>query len=185
MTTVFVAGSMTIKRLDQQFVDRVAKIVSSKFGIVVGDADGADLSIQEVLLAIKAEPVTVYCSGSEPRNNVGNWRIHSVFTEAAKGTRAYFTAKDVEMAKVADYGLMIWDSKSTGTLSNVIELIRRGKKCVVFVNKQKEFLTVSGPDGLNSLVSVMSEGARAKADSKIGLTSALASFAREQLSLPL
>jgi hypothetical protein len=185
MTTVFVAGSMNIRRLDQRFVDRVANIVSSKFSIVVGDADGSDTSIQEVLLAMKAEQVTVYCSGPEPRNNVGNWTVHNVFPEAAQGTRAYFTAKDVEMAKVADYGLMMWDAKSTGTLSNVIELLRRRKKCVVFVNKQKEFFRVSDPVGLNELVNVMSDGARTKADSKIGLTSALAKFEREQLSLPL
>jgi len=43
------------------------------------------------------------------------------------------------MADVADYGLMIWDAKSTGTLSNVIELLKRKKKAVVFVNKEKTF----------------------------------------------
>jgi hypothetical protein len=184
-TTVFVAGSMNIKHLNRQFVDRVAKIVASEFDIVVGDADGSDTSIQEVLVEMKAERVTVYCSGSEPRNNVGGWKVNKVFPNAPKDTRAYFTAKDIEMAKVADFGLMMWDAKSTGTLSNVIELLRRGKKTVVFVNKHKDFITVSTPIGLNDLVEAMSEGARAKANSKIGLASTLASFAREQLPLPL
>jgi hypothetical protein len=183
--TVFVAGSMNIKHLDQEFVDRLAKIVTSDFELVVGDADGADKSIQRTLLDLKANRVVVYCSGTKPRNNIGNWIVHNVFPDAAEGTRAYFTAKDIEMAKAADYGLMMWDAKSTGTLSNVIELLRRGKKSIVFVNKHKEFITVSTPKGLNDLVATMSEGARAKADSKIGLTSTLASFTRQQLPLPL
>jgi hypothetical protein len=183
--TVFIAGSMNIKRLNRQFVDRVAKIVASEFEIVVGDADGSDTSIQEVLVELKAERVTVYCSGSKPRNNAGDWKVHNVFPDATEGTRAYFTAKDIEMAKVADFGLMMWDAKSTGTLSNVIELLRRGKKSVVFVNKHNDFITVSTPIGLNDLVDTMSEGARAKADSKIGLASTLATFARQQYSLPL
>jgi hypothetical protein len=89
------------------------------------------------------------------------------------------------MAKVANFGLMMWDAKSTGTLSNVIELLRRGKRSVVFVNKHKDFIIVSTPIGLNNLVDAMSEGARAKANSKIGLASTLAGFARQQFSLPL
>lgn len=184
-TTVFVAGSMNIKHLNRKFFDRVATVVASEFDIVVGDADGSDTSIQEALVELKAENVTVYCSGSEPRNNVGGWKVHNVFPNTAKGTRAYFTAKDIEMAKVADFGLMMWDAKSTGTLSNVIELLRRGKKSVVFVNKQKDFITVTTPLGLNDLVDTMSEGARARADSKIGLASTLAGFARQQFSLPI
>src|SRR4051812_18271180 len=185
MTTVFVAGSMNIKHLHRDFVDRISKIVASAFNVVVGDADGADTSIQKALIDMGASNVVVYCSGDKPRNNVGEWQVHNVFPDAAEGTRAYFTAKDIEMAKVADFGLMMWDAKSTGTLSNVIELLRRGKKSVVFVNKHKDFITVSTPIGLNDLVDTMSEGARAKADNKIGLASTLAGFARQQFSLPL
>jgi hypothetical protein len=184
-TTVFVAGSMNIKHLNRQFVDRVANIVAPEFDIVVGDADGSDTSIQEALVELKAKRVTVYCSGLKPRNNVGGWKVHNVFPDAAEGTRAYFTAKDIEMAKAAHFGLMMWDAKSTGTLSNVIELLRRGKRSVVFVNKHKDFITVTTPIGLNNLVDTMSEGARAKANSKIGLASTLAGFARQQFSLPL
>jgi hypothetical protein len=185
MTTVFVAGSMKIKRLDPRFVDRLANVVSSNLNIVVGDAGGSDASIQAALLAMNSKLVVVYCSGPQPRNNLGSWRVHSVFSDAEEGTRAYFTAKDVEMANVADFGLMIWDAKSTGTLSNVLELLRRGKKCVVFVNKNKMFITVAGIDGLNQLVETMSEGARAEAERKVGLISKIASIAHEQFSLPL
>lgn len=185
MATVFLAGSMNIKRLHPLFMDRVANIVSSNLDVVVGDADGADTSIQTLLVEMNAASVTVYCSGLKPRNNIGNWPVQNVSSKAAAGTRAYFTAKDHEMAKVADYGLMLWDAKSTGTLSNVIELLKRNKKCVVFVNKNERFITVSDIDSLNELVSEMSEPARNKAEDKIGLSSKIDSIAHEQFGLPL
>jgi hypothetical protein len=185
MVTIFTAGSMNIKRLDPAFVDRLAKIVSSNLNVVVGDADGADTSIQQVLHELNASSVAVYCSGVKPRNNVGDWPVHPVFSAAEKGTRAYFTAKDLEMAEVADYGLMMWDANSTGTLSNVIELIRRKKTCVVFVNKHKKFVTVSNAKGLHQLVELMSDKARLKAESKIKLQSKILSITSEQFSLTL
>ena len=185
MITVFAAGSMNIKRLDPAFVDRLAKIVSSNLNIVVGDADGADTSIQQVLYELSASSVVVYCSGVKPRNNVGDWPLHPVFPAAEKGTRAYFTAKDLEMANVANYGLMMWDANSTGTLSNVIELVRQRKKCVVFVNKHKKFVTVSDAESLHQLVEFMSEKARVKAESKIKLRSKIQNIASEQFSLTL
>src|SRR5258708_5693423 len=125
MTIVFVAGSMNIKRLHPLFMARLKNILTSNLDVVVGDAEGADTSIQVALFEMNAPSVTVYCSGLKPRNNKGNWPVQTVLSNAEAGTRAYFTAKDQEMAKVADYGLMLWDAKSTGTLTNVIELLKR------------------------------------------------------------
>src|SRR5206468_1875838 len=134
MTTVFIAGSIAIKKLHPLFRERLVNIVQSEFDIVLGDADGADSSIQQALFDLKAKRVTVYCAGPKPRNNIGGWPVENITSDAEPGTRAFFTAKDMRMASVADYGLMIWDTKSTGTLSNVLELLRLGRKSVVFVN---------------------------------------------------
>lgn len=185
MTTVFIAGSISISRLHEKVADRINKIVSSDFNVVVGDADGADTSIQECLQRHQAGKVTVYCTGESPRNNVAEWPVHRVVSKAKAGTRAYFTAKDLEMARHSDYGLMVWDCKSTGTLSNVIELLREKKKSVVFVNKNKDFVTVSDKGGLERLVAFMSDHARAKAEEKIGLTAKIANIAHEQFSLDI
>jgi hypothetical protein len=185
MSTVFIAGSLSIKNLHACFLERLDRIVGVEFDLVVGDADGADASIQQALLDRSAAFVTVYCSGRTPRNNLGNWPVRQVETDAQPGTRAFFTAKDVEMAKVADYGLMMWDAKSTGTLSNVIELLKRGRTSRVFVNKEKQFLTVSDVGTLRSLVGLMSEGAHSKAEQKIGLSRRIDAFEREQFSMPV
>lgn len=183
MTTVFIAGSISIDRLHDKVTQRIANIAASDLDVVVGDADGADSSIQQCLADYAARHVTVFCSGDRPRNNVGNWPVRNIYPNAAPGSRAFFTAKDIEMAKASDFGLMIWDSKSTGTLSNVIELIGEGKKSVVFINKTMEFVTVSDAATLQDLLASMSEHARAKAEGKIGLSARLQKLSQKQFTL--
>ncbi|MFC0266462.1 hypothetical protein [Kushneria aurantia] len=180
MTTIFVAGSINIKNLDRQVKERLDRIIESGFGVVVGDADGADSSIQSYLAEKQDQHTTVFCSGENPRNNLGGWPVHYVAAKAAPGTRAFFTAKDIEMARVADYGLMIWDAKSTGTLSNVLELLQQKKKAVVFVNKDKDFVNVGNLEQLHTLLSRMSSHAHMKAEQKIGLFSRLNALKYEQ-----
>ena len=160
---------MGIKKIDQKIKERIDNIVNSGFSVVVGDADGADTAIQSYLLLINASEVAVYCSGSKARNNVGDWHTKTVETKHSEGSRQFFTAKDLAMADIADYGLMIWDNKSTGTLSNVIELLTREKKSLVFINKEKKFIAVSSIENLEALISNMSEFSQKKADQKIGL----------------
>jgi hypothetical protein len=183
MTKVFVAGSISIKRLDPAFIAKLERILAEGFHVVVGDADGADSSIQRALLDRNATNVIVYCSGELPRNNIGHWPVRHVYTKAEPGTRAFFTAKDQEMARDADYGLMLWDAKSTGTLTNIFELAERERATRVFVNKAKKFLTVRGREDIEQLVSLMSEGARKKAEQKIGLSRRLAKLSTKQFAL--
>lgn len=185
MTTVFIAGSMNIKHLDRKVKERMANVVAQDYDVIVGDADGADAAIQEFLLESGATKATVYCSGSNPRNNVGHWHVHSVTTYHSPGSRAFFTAKDIEMAEAADYGLMIWDAKSTGTLSNVIELLTRDKNSLVFINKEKEFKKVVDVNGLEELIGYMSDHARVKADMKIGLLKRIDALRSQEKQLDL
>ncbi len=171
---------MGIKNLDPEVRKRIDNIIAQDFEIIVGDADGADTSVQWHLFNHGGNRATVFCSGPTPRNNVGDWAVESVITKHAEGSRAFFTAKDLRMAEVADYGLMIWDAKSTGTLSNVIELLLRNKKSVVFVNKAKTFCNVGTVEQLEELVNFMSEHAKNKADKKIGLLNRIESLKSEK-----
>lgn len=169
MTKVFVSGSMKIKNLDDKVIDRLNNIIASKYSVIVGDADGVDSSIQEYLKQRGVSTVTVYCSGEKPRNNLGRWNTKSAVTTSQPGTRAYFTAKDKKMAADCDYGFMVWDARSTGTLSNAIELVERKKIALVYVNKAKQFLKVKDVQDLEKLLGFMSEMSLKKADEKIGL----------------
>ena len=183
METVFVAGSIAISRLAPEVAKRIGALVDRDLAVIVGDADGADTAIQSCLKDHGATQVTVYCSGPVPRNNIGDWPVEQVFSSAPPGTRAFFTAKDVEMAQVADYGLMVWDSRSTGTLSNVLELLARDRKSVVFVNKSKTFVTVKDTESLEGLVAMMSESARQKAEMKMRLGARINALRTEQFTM--
>lgn len=183
MTKVFISGSMRIKRLDQNVLARINNIIDKHYGIIVGDADGVDSSVQEYLQQKGVKSVLVYCTGNRPRNNVGNWDTVNVLTTSKPGTRAYFTAKDLEMATDCDYGLMVWDSKSTGTLSNAIELLSRHKKSLVYVNKAKEFLTVSDVSDLKRLLQYMSPSSFDKAEKKLRIAKKIEALSNEQVQL--
>lgn len=182
MTTVFVAGSITIKKLDPLIVERLKKIVDQNFNVVVGDATGVDSSVQQELLQMGCSAATVFSSSSKPRNNLGAWPVNVVHTDHAPGTRAFFTAKDIKMAETADYGLMVWDTKSPGTLSNVLELLARNKNSVVFINKAKEFIVIKEPSDIDKLISCMSASALEKVEEKIKLTERLARLKNQQMS---
>ncbi|MFT4929360.1 MAG: hypothetical protein ACI8WB_005491 [Phenylobacterium sp.] len=185
MYKIFVSGSMQIKNLDHNVINRIGNIMNSQFEVIVGDADGVDSSIQRYLQERHFKPVKVYCAGEQPRNNLGHWLVKSINTDAKPGTRAFFTAKDLEMAQDCDYGFMVWDAKSTGTLSNAIELLKIKKFSLVYINKAKEFLKVRRVEDLEKLLSYMSESAFAKANQKLGLTNQIESFKYTQSSFLL
>lgn len=169
MTTVFISGSMKIKNIHPLVSDRIKNMIKSSFDIIVGDADGVDSSVQRILKDMSYKKVVVYCSGQYVRNNIGSWTVEKVSTDEKENSRNFFIAKDIKMAQKCDLGLMIWDSKSTGTLSNVTRLLERGKKSLVFVNKYKSFVRVTNLEEFEDLVSFMSDSAFQKADKKIGI----------------
>lgn len=185
MTNVFIAGSITIKNLNNEFLSRINNIVDMGFIVLVGDAPGVDLSVQEYLRNLCADNVLIYCSGGQPRNNVNSWPVRAVVATSKEGTRDFFAAKDKAMAKDADFGLMVWDKKSTGTLSNIIEMLRLGKKVAVYLNKDEKFMDIKTSEDLTALVCCMSTGAREIAEKKIKLSSKLSSLQSEQLGLSL
>jgi hypothetical protein len=87
------------------------------------------------------------------------------------------------MAASAEFGLMLWDAASTGTLSNVFQLLSRGKKTVVFVNREKRFVNVKERNDVLDLVSVMTDGARRAADRKIALGTKVSALVNEQIGM--
>lgn len=183
MHKVFISGSMRIKNLDNDVLTRINNIIDSNYQVIVGDADGVDSSIQRYLVSRRTNSVVVYCSGEKPRNNIGQWITEKIETDMPPGTRAFFTAKDIKMAEDCDYGFMVWDTKSTGTLSNTIELLKRKKVSLVYINKEKEFLKIKEILDLEKLISYMSDSAFEKADKKLRLREKINSFKYKQEAL--
>lgn len=132
MTKLFVGGSRRIVRLNPEVVLILDRMLAKKVSILVGDAAGADKSVQQYLHAKGYRDVEVFCSGEECRNNVGNWPLRKVAVESRKRDFDFYAAKDQLMAREADSGLMIWDSKSAGTLMNALRLVKQGKQVSIF-----------------------------------------------------
>ncbi len=185
MTTVFIAGSISIRQLAPKVQERIMNIVRQDFEIVVGDADGVDTLIQQFLQDLKYPRVTLFCTGNAPRNKLGNWPVQPVASRHAPGSRAYFTAKDLAMAEAADSGLMIWDARSSGTLSNVIELLDRKKYCWTFVDTQQVFHAVKGAAALEALIGYMTPSARRQAEARIGLGKKMAALSSREQQMSL
>ncbi|NTU54214.1 MAG: hypothetical protein HGA97_11085 [Chlorobiaceae bacterium] len=128
----------------------------------MGDANGADKAVQSFLFEWRYDDVLVFCSGDKCRNNVGAWPTQRVEVPYGMTGRAFYTCKDIKMAENADYGLMLWDGKSAGTMNNVFELVKRGKKTLVWLSPKGVFLSVSSLRDIEVLLSQCAPDDRAE-----------------------
>ena len=152
-TTVFIAGSRAISRLNDTIRKRIDNIVLEGHDVVVGDANGADRMVQQYLADKGYQRVVVYCTGARCRNNVGAWPTVAVAPPAGvHGGFEFYAAKDQQMAEAATHGLMLWDGESRGTLANVKNLLAAKKPSVVYLSPLKKFLTVRSTDDLGNLL---------------------------------
>jgi len=175
MTKVFIGGSRRISRLNSGLVERIDNIVQKGFTILVGDANGADKSVQMVLAEKRYGKVIVFCMGTSCRNNVGGWKANNVPDIPGKKDFQYYSRKDAEMAREADFGFMIWDAKSKGTLNNILNLLRDHKKVLVYFEPDKSFHNVSTWDDLVNLLERCDKATLNVFEEKLGLSRYLGS----------
>jgi len=132
---VFISGSISINRLPPLALEKINAIIEKNYRILIGDAKGVDSLVQEYLLKKKYSNVIVYFTGENIRNNAGGWESNKIITGAEnKKGRELYTVKDKAMANDADYGLMVWDGKSKGTLGNINEMKKQNKRYYVILN---------------------------------------------------
>ncbi|MER8823747.1 MULTISPECIES: hypothetical protein [unclassified Mesorhizobium] len=132
MSMIFIGGSREIFELPEPVIARIGAIVAAEHGVLIGDASGADAEAQSLLAGYNYEHVGVFHAGKEPRNNLGDWAAYHV--PSPEGTHGYLfhAAKDREMARRADFGMMVWDGASPGTAVNVLRLAIANKPCVIY-----------------------------------------------------
>lgn len=151
MKTVFISGSRHLSKLTEQVKERLLNIINQNFHVVLGDANGMDKAVQAFLFQQGYNKVTVYCSGNGCRNNLGLWPVQNIAVSKNLKGREFYTIKDRAMAKVADYGLVLWDGKSKGSYNNMLELIQYNKKSLLYFAPTKSFLTISNAEDLAEL----------------------------------
>jgi hypothetical protein len=169
MKKVFIGGSRRFWNLSQEVCERLEAITAQSFTVLVGDANGTDKAIQKYLAEKGYNNAIVFCAGDVCRNNVGNWETNSVEVERSKKDYRFYMKKDLEMAKEADFGFMIWDRQSSGTLSNILELLERDKNVLVYIVPEKKFVKLGDLKDLHRQLKACSPEAMKSFDVKLNL----------------
>ena len=143
MIKVFLGGSRRISKLNRVVAERINSIISKGYLILIGDANGADKAIQQYLFDKKYQNVMIFCTGDICRNNIGAWKIKNIYTDRNKKDFNYYTVKDLMMSEEADFGFMLWDGKSKGSLNNIFNLVERNKKVLVYFSPTKNLYTLN------------------------------------------
>ena len=152
MTKVFIGGSRHITRLEVEVRRRLDRIVEKGLPVVIGDANGADKTVQRYLSDRQYQRVEVFSAAEPPRNNLGEWPVRVIRPGHARRDFDYYATKDRAMAVAATVGLMLWDGQSRGTLMNVLRLADRKKPVVVYVQPKKDLVDVRTHSDLSALL---------------------------------
>jgi len=150
---IFIAGPRALSAIDKNVQDKLDSIINQKFSILVGDANGIDKAIQKYFFEHNYKSVFVYASRGRARNNIGKWDVQNIeVPESIKGFDFYAT-KDKAMADNADYGLMIWNGKSKGTLNNIINLTKQRKNVLLYFTPHNKFYLIRDLETAEKLAS--------------------------------
>lgn len=155
MIPVFIGGSRAISRLNATIREKLDALMERGHPILVGDANGADKAVQTYLSDRAYCNVTVFCTES-CRNNIGGWPVRVIRSDRNVRDYAFYAAKDRAMASEAGCGIMLWDGMSRGTLENVIEILRMGRKVLVYASPTRAFKKLETEADLKELTSALS-----------------------------
>lgn len=150
---VFIGGSRKLSRLNKEVKTRLDNVIEKGLTVIVGDANGVDKAVQKYLSEKDYVNVAVFCMVGICRNNLGSWPTREIAAAPnARRDATFFSTKDRAMGAEADYGLMLWDGKSRGTLANIRDLIDRQKPVVLYFAPSKAFFTLRRQDELTDLL---------------------------------
>jgi hypothetical protein len=130
---VVLGGSRQLSFLPEDVVDNLNSWMRDDVEFLVGEAQGTDAKFQEFLNFSEYSNVKVFYSGDYVRHNFGNWDVERVESGIKTKSHAMHAAKDRNMTLLADTGLMIWDTSSAGTISNLVDLLQQEKPCQMYV----------------------------------------------------
>ncbi len=170
---------MSTIKLNPAIRDRLDDLIRRNCTILIGDANGADKAVQQHFAARGYSNVVVFCM-EECRNNAGNWPLRHIEPPGRRRDFAYYAAKDLAMFNEANYGVMPWDAKSKGTLQNILNLVRAGKRTLVYVAPSEEFRVLANEEDLQALLALCKQRHLDTAARGLGLKAPLA-----QSRLPL
>lgn len=129
---IVLGGTRKVDHLPTEIIDLVRSYVEKGCVFYVGDASGIDTAFQKLLRTLGTKKVSVCSSAEEVRNNLGSWKTEKIESPIKSKSHARHSIKDRFMTSKADLGIMVWDSKSAGTLANVIDLLEMNKESYMY-----------------------------------------------------
>ena len=156
---IFIAGARALSHFDAEVCHKLQSIYEKGYDVLIGDAAGIDSAVQRYYAEKNYKSVTIFASNGVARNNIGCWDIENVAVEGNLKGFEFYKQKDIAMANAADYGFMIWNGESRGTLNNINNLIQQKKVCCVYLSAKKKFYTIDSTDKLLQLLSVSPQSA--------------------------
>jgi hypothetical protein len=86
------------------------------------------------------------------RNNLGNWESRRIVSDQKIKNFKYYATKDLAMVNETDYGFMLWDSESKGTLNNIVNLLMKNKQVVVYFSPKKSLYQLNNINDISKLL---------------------------------
>ena len=80
--------------------------------------------------------VTVYYSGDRPRFNLGNWKTKHLSSNKYLSDYERQKLKDNQMVLDSDFGYMLLQGQTKGTMANVNKLLEQNKPCYVMMHNK-------------------------------------------------
>ncbi len=170
MKKVVFGGSRTLGKLNKAIRQHADNLMAKMCLVLVGDANGADRAMQEYLAKKTYPHVLVFCAGNTCRNNIGRWKTRFVPSNRAHRDFRHYVIRDTEMIKEADYGFMVWDGKSKGTLNNIVSLVQIDKPVLVYLSPKKTFLTLKSNRDIVDLLSLCDRKAMELLENSLGIS---------------
>ena len=87
-------------------------------------------------------------------------RLYSIYEKNYAVLVGDASGVDKAMANDADYGLMLWNGESKGTLNNIINLLTDSKKALVYFSPQNSFVYVDDFEKLEMLLAYCDDNTR-------------------------
>ncbi|NLB54114.1 MAG: hypothetical protein GX808_14415 [Syntrophomonadaceae bacterium] len=139
---VFTAGSRMVSELCPQVRQQIDLIIHNRDTILVGDSIGIDRAIQDYCLEKQYRYVKIFAANGQARNNLGRFEVVNVKVGRHLKGFDYYAAKDLVMAEEADWGLMVWNGRSKGTLNDIIHMTCLKKQVLVYYTPDESFYSL-------------------------------------------
>ena len=104
----------------------------------------------------------------ERLNNIIRNKIE-VFVGEGTVSFSEYVKKDIAMAHDTDFGFMIWNGKSNGTLNNTLNLLEQGKKTRLYLKPAQKFYSIIKLTDFEGLLNDCNNENLKKIDKKIRL----------------